>query len=60
MDVVQSVESAPVHAARDVGAVMVFPVMEKGKVVVPGWSLGCMERGEASGTREAEEFPDRQ
>ena len=36
MDVVQSVESAPVHAARHAGAVMVFPVVEESKVVVPG------------------------
>ena len=46
---VQSVESAPVHAARDVGAVMVFPVVEEGKVVVPGVYPKDQERAEPVG-----------
>ena len=60
MDVVQSVESAPVRAAGDAWAVMMFPVVKEGKVVVPGVQPEDQKRCGIGGTDEAEEFPDRE
>lgn len=59
MNVVQSVESAPVRAATDVGAVMVDPMVEEGKVVVSGIQPEDEERCGSRRTHEAEQLPYR-
>ena len=59
MGMVQSVESPPVRAEADRGAVMVDPVVEEGKVVVSGIEPEHEERGRRRRTHEAEQSPDR-
>ena len=56
MDVVQSVKSAPVRAARDVGVVMVFPMVQKSEVVVPGVQPEDQKRGGTGAPHESKDL----
>jgi hypothetical protein len=57
MEMMQSVQSAPVRDATDVGVVMVDPMVEEGKVVVAGIKSEDKKRCSPGRTQEAKQLP---
>jgi len=59
MKVMQLVEPPPVRAAAQIGAAMMDPMVEEGKMVVSGIKSEDKKRGHPCRTDEAEQLPDR-